>query len=432
MRKGWSRSWGKVLVMVLSTWAVLEIAPYPLSPLVSGEGFSRSAVRHDLLAHVGQVAYDTAAPVQEEYLSESMLHPYLGFVHVPSEGLNRFGLAGDDPVMHRAPDTVNICLMGGSVAMGVHTFSLQRLLDRLGRLGPYKGKHFRVCVLALGGFKQPQPLQALTWFRALGAEYDLILVLDGFNEIVLPYCDNLPFGVFPDLPRHWNMFARKKMDLRMQRLAAERVATQLRREADRAWFARWPWRWSNAALLIWRTLDHRREVELASIEARTREALAMTKHDPQTTGPAWQMPDTMTFLSDRADEWARCQRLIAEQARSMGAVDAHFLQPDQYVPGSKPFSEEERAIAIAPEPNCYREAVEKGYPLLSKEAAELAAEGMTMNDLTLLFQKEHRMVYGDACCHFVQLGWDLLADAMADAVAVRISQRDPASPARQP
>ncbi len=62
-----------------------------------------------------------------------------------------------------------------------------------------------VVTLGIAGYKQPQQLLALAYFLSLGAEYDLIINLDGYNDIVLPITDNYSFGVNPFFPRAWNL-----------------------------------------------------------------------------------------------------------------------------------------------------------------------------------------------------------------------------------
>lgn len=404
----------KILLWTVIVLATVELSPYMLSPLMGNGAFSRAAVRADLLSSGDPaLTYDTASAPQEEYLADNILHPYLGFVSVPLNDRNRFGLPGADPLLPPSPDTVRVCLMGGSVAMGVHTFSQPRLIENLHADPRFRGKAFTVSVFALGGFKQPQPLEALSWFRSMGARYDLIITLDGFNDIVLPWCDNAPYGVHPSYPRNWNLYARKKLDLRVQRLLAQRLAVEMDRESDRSRFASWPLRVSNAALLLWNTLDRKHAGRLAAIEQELRTAVAGAAMDLQATGPAQPLTDTLAYFTEQADLWMRCQRLIAEQAAAMGALSVHFLQPNQYVPGSKHFTEEEERVAIEQGPFCYREAVERGYPLLAQRVVLLRAQGVRAFDLTAMFEHEPKAVYADKCCHFNQLGWDLIADAMA-------------------
>ena len=59
--------------------------------------------------------------------------------------------------------------------------------------------------LGFAGYKQPQQLLALAYFLSLGAEYDLMINLDGYNDIVLPFTDNYNVGVNPFFPRNWNL-----------------------------------------------------------------------------------------------------------------------------------------------------------------------------------------------------------------------------------
>lgn len=417
-----ARTLRRTLILLVLVLAALELSPYLLSPLVSGGSFSRQAIRTRLFANGNALAYDTVAPPVEEYLADNILHPYLGFVSVPLNDRNRFGLPGDDPLLPQNNDTVRICLMGGSVAMGVHTFSQQRLIDGLRADPRFRGKAFTCTVFALGGFKQPQPLEALSWFRSMGAHYDLIITLDGFNDIVLPWCDNLPFGVFPSFPRNWNMYARKKLDVNVQRALAERLSVQMARERDRSRFRHWPLRSSNSCLLVWNSLDRAHARALSNIEQDLRSAMAGAAHDLQATGPSHSLGDTTAWFGEQADLWMRCQRLIAEQARAMGAASVHFLQPNQYVPGTKPLSHEEEEIAIEQGPFCYRDAVQRGYPLLRQRVAQLDREGIAAFDLTPLFAREQRSVYADKCCHFNALGWNALADAMAANVLQSLDQ----------
>jgi hypothetical protein len=44
----------------------------------------------------------------------------------------------------------------------------------------------------IGGYKQPQQLMALNWFMALGGEFDIVINLDGFNDVALPALENVP------------------------------------------------------------------------------------------------------------------------------------------------------------------------------------------------------------------------------------------------
>jgi len=93
--------------------------------------------------------------------------------------------------------------------------------------GLAKRKAHLIC-LAVDGFKQPQPLFSLAFAIYLGAEYDVVINLDGFNEVVLPFTDNLPNKVFPHYPRIWNFYADKGLSLTHVAQVAELMSLRKR------------------------------------------------------------------------------------------------------------------------------------------------------------------------------------------------------------
>jgi hypothetical protein len=90
-----------------------------------------------------------------------------------------------------------VALVGGSVAETLRDFLEYELRIR-SNLSP------QIACFAVPGSKQPQQLMTLNYYIALGAEYDLIINVDGFNEIVLPITDNYLTGTNPFFPRAWS------------------------------------------------------------------------------------------------------------------------------------------------------------------------------------------------------------------------------------
>ena len=62
----------------------------------------------------------------------------------------------------------------------------------------------QVRCVAIGGFKQPQMLGALAYLMSLGQRYDVVVELDGFNDVVLGYTEYKHKGKFPGYPRDWD------------------------------------------------------------------------------------------------------------------------------------------------------------------------------------------------------------------------------------
>jgi hypothetical protein len=129
--------------------------------------------------------------------------------------------------------------------------------------------------------------------------------------------------------------------------------------------------------------------------------------DPATDG------DVHQYLTD---VWRRCSIQMARLCRANGIEYYHFLQPNQYVPGSKPMGAEERAVAFNVN-HVYRRGVEIGYPLLIAAGPELNREGVRFVDLTQLFAGDIEPAYVDDCCHLDYRGYAVMARRMAQEIA---------------
>jgi len=103
----------------------------------------------------------------------------------------------------------------------------------------------------------------------------------------------------------------------------------------------------------------------------------------------------------------------------------HFLQPNQYVAGSKPMEAGERMRAVNPA-NPYAHFASVGYPLLRGAGSELRSAGVNFHDLTLVFENVREPVYIDDCCHVGPRGDELIADAMAAAILGDLASHDAA------
>jgi hypothetical protein len=50
----------------------------------------------------------------------------------------------------------------------------------------------------------------------------------------------------------------------------------------------------------------------------------------------------------------------------------------------------------------------------------LKKEGVNFTDLSLLFKNEKRTVYNDKCCHFNQLGYEMIADQICREILSQV------------
>ena len=423
-----SSTWKKRLLywafLLLVTVIVVELCPYVVSPLLYGQAYSRSGVKN-AMANVtqrdGQQLSDSAAAANSgaeanAYLGGHILHPYLGFVSVPHEQYNRFALPGPDPVTPASKDTVNVFLSGGSVALGLFNSAAETLAQRLSEAEAYKGKHIRIVLAALGGFKQPQQLMALSYFKSLGAHYDLVINLDGFNEAVLPYSDNLSFGIHPSYPRHWHIYSRKRLDSKVQYFIARQLALQQQQNELKEKWERRHYNLSNFGLMLWNVRNTALMNALAEVEGELRAAVQGSESSYQSTGPVEAVSDTAQFFTGLAERWAYASVQMRHLAEGGGGRYVHFLQPNQYVEGSKELTEEELEIAYEENDFAYKTGVLRGYGDLMAQGAVLQAQGVDFVDLTPVFREEQRTVYNDKCCHFNDLGYRLIAEAIASHI----------------
>jgi hypothetical protein len=270
-----------------------------------------------------------------------------------------------------------------------------------------------VISLGLGGYKQPQQLMAVNYFLALGMHIDILVNIDGFNEVVLPVTENAQFNVNPFFPRAWNIRVADldPVGLRM-RGKIEHYREQRARQA--LVFSRAPWRFSMTCSLVWRLLD-RRALGLADrveSELRNRD----WDHDGfQAVGPAYRFDSDIRLAEDLVEVWRRCSVLLERLTRTDGIEYYHFLQPNQYLEGSKRMASAEQRVAINPDSGIL-DPVSRGYPLMQGSASGLGDAGVTFVDLTAVYSGVDETVYIDDCCHVNELGIELVVDRLIKTI----------------
>src|SRR5688572_15832143 len=124
-----------------------------------------------------------------------VLHPYLGYVQDPTRTANFSPLGFPDSRLRiHAPDPARVVIgiFGGSFAEGLAYEAGSSLAERLRRSPRFAGKEVIVLRLGMGGYKQPQQMLALAYLLSLGMHFDVVVSLDGLNEVALPVADNLP------------------------------------------------------------------------------------------------------------------------------------------------------------------------------------------------------------------------------------------------
>jgi hypothetical protein len=416
------KNWGLSLIMILIS---LELSPYVIGRFFLQQSFSRKEIRKEIIISKESISIDTIENKPTEgYLGDHILHPYLGFVSIPHSNYNEFNLPGIDPLTKKSADVLNIVIMGGSVAKDIYSYTGERIIKNLKKLAPFKDKKINLVVYALGGYKQPQQLIALNYFLALGAEYDIVINIDGFNEIVLPYADNLPHHVFPSYPRHWNIYSRKKLDSKVLLIMGKQAVLKDKMIISKKNISNSILQYSNLSLFLWKLKTLKNQATFAALENDLRKALDNSETDYQSTGIYTTVSDTLAFFREQADFWMRSSFQVEALSNSGGFEYFHFLQPNQYDEGSKKLTNEEMQIAYESGPFDYKDAARTGYPMLRRNGVILKDKGVNFIDLTSLFKNENRTVYNDKCCHFNQLGYDIMADRIASEIENQVSNHN--------
>jgi hypothetical protein len=357
----------------------------------------------------------------------SEVHPYVGYVEQPgrpsgvvraSDGVaipvSEFGYIDDKPPLQtRSPDKTVVAILGGSVASFFAIDGVKFLESELARSPEFGGKRFVFVNLALGGYKQPQQLMTLGYLLSIGAQFDIVINIDGFNDVALYELENASRHVYPPFPRSWHARIGSNdpvLGLTRGRLLViedERDQLALR-------YSQFPFRWSVFCNVAWRLMDRRLESQAYGILE------GYYKKQPRqgpyvVTGPRRDFADRDDLYRFLASIWANGSTALHGLCQAYGMQYYHFLQPNQYFPGSKPMGDEEKQRAILFE-HPYKKAVETGYPLLVRLGLDLERHGIPFHDLTRIFADHPEPIYRDDCCHINQRGNEIMALSIARAI----------------
>ena len=350
------------------------------------------------------------------HLAVLSLHPYLGYVYDRDENpsFSPHGFASET-LYARTDDTLVVGIFGGSVADQLFV-KRQVLAEELRKLPGMGQKRFLFANLALGGFKQPQQLLALTYMLALGGHFDVVINVDGFNEVTLPGSENIPQRVFPFYPRQWHWLTMNTLAPTQTSLIGKIALLQWLQEKVNHGVATFPLRYSMTVHLSARLFAHVTEVRLSSWRLLLQRAPLDTANLHYTQrGPEYRALSDEQMFGDLATMWERGSLQMRRVCEANGIRYFHFLQPNQYLTDTKAMSEEERRIAYR-EDQPYRVGVEGGYPVLREKGKVLSAQGVQFFDLTQIFTSHPEPVYGDSCCHFNDHGLEILNRFIGKAV----------------
>ncbi|MBI2827990.1 MAG: hypothetical protein HYX77_01800 [Acidobacteria bacterium] len=377
------------------------------------------------------------APENRRLVTEA-LHPYFGPTHTPGTAFdipealranssspsrlntNNFGFVSSYsyPFVKTRDSQFVIGMFGGSVGVWFCQVGAHRLLEELKRHPFFQNKEVIPLCFSHEGYKQPQEALVLAYFLAIGQQFDLIVNIDGFNDVALANLNN-ERGVDISMPsvQHLDPLINLVNQSTLTPDKLESLATvsrdkrQLADLGERILANRLA---SVNAVLDW---SYTRGIASYIRELGRFNNLPSAPSDSslfQVT-PTVRALDAATVFTGIADNWTRSSLLMGDMLAARGGAYFHFLQPNQYYT-TRRFNNAEAAVALS-EASPYKRSVEQGYPALTTAAqSRLLNANVRFFDATHVFDRESASVYIDNCCHYTLIGNQVLADFIAASI----------------
>ena len=356
--------------------------------------------------------FEVSESDRESWMSHYQLHPYFGFINPP----NYFGL----PLKKTSKNQFFIGIFGGSVAQRFYDYEAQHhvLAKMLQPLPEFQSKEIVILKFANQAHKQPQQLLTMNYFLAVGQELDMVINIDGFNEVALSYLNNKA-GTEVSMPNDYifsPLIALANKDFSSGHLALALEVLELKQRVqnthDRLSECRlatcYMLRWAQAKYL----LNQYREKLQAFSQLKTEAGKGSLIYLKRIEKPL----DDAEALERIVDLWFNSSLGMNDLLEARKIPYFEFIQPNQYYSTNRQFSVDEQKIAFD-EKSQYKEGTIKGYPKLLAKVSSLQAAGVKVFNAVSVFDETSNIVYGDNCCHYNDAGNDVLARYIGQSIA---------------
>ena len=365
--------------------------------------------------------FDTEPPAKP-LSKRKFLHPFFGFETIEGHEATTWQaefarkLRSDSSAADPLPLT--ILVLGGSQARifadPVANGGVEALVSTLEAGLPDLGRPIVVLGHGREAFQQPQQVMLLAYLYSLGLRPDVVVNLDGFNEVGIGMF-NHSAGQNPLFPAQplWSEFLARQSSYLKNAPAWELAFVQRNCVREAAELRRsFPFKASailNTAL----------ELYVKSCRTDWREAMSrLEESETADTTPSvsrgipYEGGDE-TALDMIVESWVDSSISLDAICRARGALYLHVLQPTLHDEGSKPLTETEREEGAA-DPAIER-GVREGYPLLRSASPRLREAGVAFLDASGLFRDVEERVYYDLC-HFNRPGTERLGEAIGRSI----------------
>lgn len=347
--------------------------------------------------------------------ADRVLHPYFGSESGPDPGGVRDHFESSPP-----EDTFEVLIVGGSVAMLFCRDAGKDLEAALARDPKLAGRKVKVLGGAHAAYKQPQQLNKVAYFFAHGYRPEVVINLDGFNEVANGF-RNGKTGTHPLYPTApvWAglLWGRSDADadLMAGRMQLAQLGAQYKSMLANA--KRWGLLHSAMTGTLVRSRMSSVQSRRAQLQLKLTEQLspksqgARRSESRELNGDLYDAkPKAVMDLAVKA--WLECSISLNAMCKARGVHYLHALQPTLWDEGAKPMVGKENDLSG---PKEWRRGVKLGYPRLRAAIPELEATGIPFVDLSMKFSDVNEPLYFDPC-HFEPEGAKLLVEDVARGV----------------
>ncbi len=356
-------------------------------------------------------------------------HPFFGFIQNPSPDfrpgfkVNNYGFISpyDYPFKKFKKNQFVIGIFGGSVASDFSIFQIQNkiLPQYLKQVPGFQDKEFVILSFATGGYKQPQQLLILNYFLALGQELDLVVNIDGFNEVALSNLNN-----------------KNQINLAMPSIQHISPLTSLANNSLSIKAMQATIRIKQNKARINEGLESLQHCSLAACDALTsvyvqnlvnnyrKDIISFEKERSKKQKDEESVifiNKNKSILEDSAAfeqmawNWAKSSIFMHKVLSASNVPYFHVLQPNQYYQTKRVFGEAEKRIAFNKE-TPYAKAVELGYPAILGKFPNLQKNNINILNGVKVFDKTKNAVYVDSCCHYNKAGEVIFSNYVGSSI----------------
>lgn len=334
-------------------------------------------------------------------------------------------LSADLPALAADPGTdLRVLIVGASVPAKFARDGQARLEQGLREVAGLEDARITFFNHGRGAYKQPQQAMYLQFLFSLGCKPDLVINIDGFNEIAASMV-NGGFGIHPSYPpaNFWSYLA-EGADARGRSASIEQQIAihEAETSADSLLNTVLKYGLHRSALTGLLARSRLRRIHRAWTTAMSQytQAAVDSERGAAVTGPEFT-GTTDDALQIACEVWAQSSLSMQGMCDAHGVAYLHVLEPTLTDPESKPLSPEEQEI-LQGAVGSQTTFVDRGYPLLRAAGQKLVARGVQFLDASQLFADVERRVYRDVC-HYNPHGNRLLAEFLVQPVARALEDR---------